>query len=131
VPAAVEVSVLDASALVAVALREPGGEVIVPLLRRARVNAVNLAEVLIALERRGVRRSVASALLDELPFETVAADESLVPHIAEVHRASRRRGLSLADCICLATGRALGATVYTADRAWAKLDVGTRVEVIR
>jgi PIN domain nuclease of toxin-antitoxin system len=131
VPAASEVSVLDASALVAVALREPGGDVVVPRLRRARVNAVNLAEVLIALERRGVRRSVAAALIDELPFETVATDESLVPHIAEVHRATRGCGLSLADCICLATGRALGATVYTADRAWAGLDVGARVEVIR
>jgi PIN domain nuclease of toxin-antitoxin system len=123
--------VLDASALVAAALSEPGGEVVVPLLRRARVNAVNLAEVLIALERRGVRRAVAAALIDELPFETVAASESLVPHITEIHRAGRRRGLSLADCICLATGRELGATVYTADRAWAKLDVGVRVEVIR
>ena len=41
------------------------------------------------------------------------------------------KGLSLGDRACLAPGLALDAPVLTADRAWAGLDVGVAVEVIR
>jgi len=41
------------------------------------------------------------------------------------------RGLSLADAMCLATAAQLGATANTADRAWARLEVGVSIQVIR
>ena len=45
--------------------------------------------------------------------------------------ATRLRGLSLGDRCCLALGLDLGAEVYTTVRAWAGLDLGVRVRVIR
>ena len=45
--------------------------------------------------------------------------------------ATRLRSLSLGDRCCLALGLDLGAEVYTTDRAWAGLDLGVRVRVIR
>ena len=44
---------------------------------------------------------------------------------------TRKAGLSLADRACLALALDLGATAVTADRAWAKVDVGVEVKVIR
>jgi ribonuclease VapC len=52
------------------------------------------------------------------------AVEPVTREDAEVAAALWRRdsGLSLADRICLATGRRLGAVVWTADRAWGESD---------
>jgi PIN domain nuclease of toxin-antitoxin system len=45
--------------------------------------------------------------------------------------AGRALGLSLGDRACLALAISTGATAYTADRAWKKLNAGVRIEVIR
>ena len=126
-----EVVVLDASALAAVLLGEPGADAVAPLLAVALVNAVNVAEVLIVLQRHGVGLPAAVRMLETLAFETVAADGVLAREIAEVHGLARSRGLSLADCACLATARARHATAVTADRAWAGLEVGVAISVVR
>ena len=39
--------------------------------------------------------------------------------------------LAMADRACLATAAVRGCTALTADRAWATLDLGVDVEVIR
>jgi ribonuclease VapC len=44
---------------------------------------------------------------------------------------TKRFGLSLADRACLVLARQLGAPVVTADRAWAKLDLGIEIRIIR
>jgi PIN domain nuclease of toxin-antitoxin system len=44
---------------------------------------------------------------------------------------TRNLGLSLGVRACLATAQSLGCTVLTADRAWAELDLGIRIEAIR
>ena len=44
---------------------------------------------------------------------------------------TRALGLSLGDRACLALAVALNAPVYTADRTWKKLKLGTRIHVIR
>jgi ribonuclease VapC len=46
-------------------------------------------------------------------------------------RQTRPYGLSLEDRACLALGIALKAPVYTADRSWKNLKIGTRIHVIR
>lgn len=78
-------------------------------------------------------------------FESDEIDDTLVdfqfpilPHDAAqartaglLRRATRTAGLSLGDRSCLALALSLDAPVLTADRAWADLDVGARIEVIR
>lgn len=50
---------------------------------------------------------------------------------ASLRRETKSSGLSFADRSCIALGRMLNAPVLTADRAWAELELGIEVVVIR
>ena len=123
--------VLDASAMLALLLNEPGRDRVLARIAEARIGLVNHVEVLTRLMRRGEGdaglsryRSVAAPLL-------VPLDEDQAFHAARLLAPTRDFGLSLGDRCCLALGAALGAPVLTADRIWAGIDVGVAIEVIR
>lgn len=123
--------VVDASVIIAVALGEPGSASAAPRLFGAQVNPVNLAESIIALVRRGLPRGSVERLLAALQFQLVPCDWALCQQAAEFHAATRPLGLSLADAFCLASAHRLDALLLTADRAWAPLQLGVEIEVIR
>jgi ribonuclease VapC len=123
--------VLDSSALLAVLNREPGGELVAGLLGNTAVCAVNLAEVQATLVARGIGREAASTAILGLISEVVAFDESLALLTGSLITDSQKLGLSLGDRACLALGIQMKAPVYTADRAWAKLEMGVEVRLIR
>lgn len=125
--------VLDASALLALANREPGWDVVAAQLLRddATISAVNYAEVLQKSGRLGIDAEDIDAQMDAMgivvsPFSRLDARLA-----ASFYR--HRSGLSLADRVCLALARSIASPAYTADRLWetwaAELDV--RVVVIR
>ena len=71
-------------------------------------------------------RSVERLRLKVLPFgEAMAVETGLL------HRFTKGRDISLGDRACLVTARHFGVPAVTADRSWAELDIGVRVEVIR
>jgi ribonuclease VapC len=123
--------VLDASAILAMILVEPGRERVMAVLNQAVIAAPNLAEVLSILEDRGyTEQRVAAAVEGLRPLAqdfTVAQAETA----ARLRGLTRHKGLSLGDRCCLALAIALKGSVMTADRAWAGLDVGVPVEAIR
>ena len=51
--------------------------------------------------------------------------------VARLRPLTREAGLSLADGACLALATTLGSPALTADGAWAELDVGPRIDLIR
>jgi len=61
----------------------------------------------------------------------VAVEAEHAEYAARLHRATRSAGLSLADRICFALAASQGSAVMTADRAWAKIDLGVEVRLIR
>ena len=126
-----EVVVLDASALVAAFRREAGSEAVARVIPGAAMNAVNVAEALIVLDRHGVPLEAAAGEIELLGLRVVPADADLAPAIARMSAATRRAGLSLGDCVCLATAKSLHASVLTADRAWGRLKVGVPITVLR
>jgi PIN domain nuclease of toxin-antitoxin system len=125
--------ILDASAVLAFLLREPGqNRVMEVLLTEPRMSTVNFAEVVTKYVLRG-RAAEGERLRDELPVVFVPVDEDLALQAALMAAVTRPLGLSLGDRICLALARRTGSPALTADRSW--LDVagtlGVTVEAIR
>jgi PIN domain nuclease of toxin-antitoxin system len=129
--------VLDASALLAFVNDETGADRVAELLEQpAAMSAMNYAETLARLADDGEAPAEIAARLEHdglvggiLRVEPATADDA--PVIAELRRSTRHLGLSLADRACLALGLRLGVPVVTADCAWADLDVGVAIDVVR
>lgn len=123
--------VLDASAVLAVLFEEEGAAVVARHLIGGCVSAVNHSEVLARAARRCDSTEMASRQVDRLRLTVVPFDAEQAVVTASLVPAGRPLGLSLADRACLALGLVRGRAVLTADRAWAGLDIGVAVEVIR
>lgn len=124
-------AVLDASALLAVFLREAGGEHVRPLLGRAAMISVNYCEVASRLFDLGAAEASVTAALSMYQLEVVSFDAGLALDAAALRPLTRHLGLSLGDRACLALAKRLQLPAMTADRAWAQLDLGIAIEVIR
>ncbi len=124
---------LDASALLAVAFNEEGAEQVMHALSRPHVGVTvtNLTEVVSKLRQRGMGMAGCRAFIDDLQLTVVSADTETALLAGELHAQTRWAGLSLADAMCLATAVQCGASVVTADRAWARLEVGVPIQVVR
>ncbi|HEY0330597.1 MAG TPA: type II toxin-antitoxin system VapC family toxin [Rhodopseudomonas sp.] len=122
---------LDASAVLAVALHEPGHQALRGLETVGLVSAVNLAEVRSRLWDKAGSSAAVDELLTGIKMSVVAFDETQARLSAELRPVTRALGLSLGDRACLALAVQSGAVAYTADRAWAKIDLPIEVRVIR
>lgn len=122
--------VVDASVLLAVLLEEPGARTAEPRLAGSLMSVVNLAEVLTRLDQRHLDPVEGRTLIRRLEVDLVPADEPLAFRAAHIHASTRDRGLSLADCFCLALAQERNAEVLTADRAWSRVEIGVPITVL-
>jgi PIN domain nuclease of toxin-antitoxin system len=123
--------VLDASALLALIKGEPGADSVEAALSGSAMSCVNLAEVASVLVQEGhhiedVRRTLSDYAVDILDF-----DESQAMETARFRPLTSHAGLSLGDRACLALAALRRLPVMTADRAWARLELGIEIVVIR
>lgn len=123
--------VADASAVLAALKSELFVKIAPERIVRASISAVNLSEVLTKLVSDGLNESQADAALASLDLRVFPFDRLQAGIAARLWVDTRRAGLSLGDRACLALGTTLGCAVVTADRAWAKVDVGVDVVLIR
>ena len=123
--------VLDASALLAVILEEPGADAVLPVLRNSEMSAVNLSEVYAKLLERGVALEAAEAQVARFELRVRQFGEANALRAAALRPLTKEYGLSFGDRACLAQGELSDLPVMTGDRDWAKLDIGVEIILIR
>lgn len=117
--------------MLAFLLKEDGGRSVAAEVPGASISAVNWAEAVekaIEWEFDGpsIRR-----VFEGMGARVEPVDAEQAEFAARLRESTRHLGLSLADRICFALAAAHRAPLLTADRDWAKVDVGVEVRLIR
>jgi ribonuclease VapC len=125
--------VLDASAILAVILEEPGAERVEAYLPEAAASAVNVGEVVAKLRDLGMPERTVEEVVTDLQLGVHAHDLSAALASGFLRERTRRAGLSLGDRACLTLAQALQLPAVTTDRAWLKVAdaIGVQVDLIR
>jgi PIN domain nuclease of toxin-antitoxin system len=129
--------VFDASAVLAMILKEPGGDRVEKALdatsqgagTEIAISSVNWCEVLTKLQRTPASltpRELAGILsgVEVVPFERYGAELAAQMNLQAPF-------ISLGDRACLALASARKAAAWTTDKAWARAKVGVAIEVLR
>jgi PIN domain nuclease of toxin-antitoxin system len=95
------------------------------------ISAVNVAEVITRLIDLGYSPEAAEVAISRGGFEVIPFDTAAASLAAKLRVTTRHLGLSLGDRACLALAEREGLPVLTADRAWASLDIGVEIRLIR
>jgi ribonuclease VapC len=125
--------VLDSSAVLAVLRDEPGAENALEMMVGGVITAINLGEVAQVQFRDGFSRDVIERAIEELAIPVISVDAEIAFTAAEMRMTALAKGMSQADCICLALAKREGVPALTGDRKWLEIaeTVGVEVRLIR
>lgn len=123
--------VLDASAVLAVLFKEPGEEVVRPLLRGSLISSVNAAEVIYRRLKNGESLEHHARMFANLELRVIEFDFDQAVIAASFKPYARSANLSFADRACLSLGLLRGLPVLSTEHDWAKVEMGVDVRLIR
>ncbi len=125
--------VFDSSAVLAFLLAEPGAERLRSEIPDGAISAVNAAEVLAVLARKGMPVADAHLALVKTGLTVVGFGMGEALKTAQMLTpAFREKGISLGDRACMALALVEGLPAVTAERCWAALGVPELdIELIR
>jgi PIN domain nuclease of toxin-antitoxin system len=121
--------VVDASVVLAWLQDAPGADEAEPMLMEGVIGAANWSEVLQKARQHGASPHIVGRLLRSFGLQVIDVTAGDAETAAELWPAGS--GLSLADRLCLGLGLRLSAPVATVDPAWAELNGGPTVVVLR
>lgn len=121
----------DASSLLAVAFREPGGEVARSKLRGSLISSVNWSEVVQKVAARGGDTTQLRQLFEGLGVSIVPFTAEHAEQAARLFGQTTACGVSLGGRACLALGLETGCDIYTTDRSWLELGLELTVRPLR
>jgi ribonuclease VapC len=124
-------TVFDSSALLALIQNERGAEKVRSLVSECIMGSVNFAEVVSTMNHDGYEADQIEQILGEYNISVIPFDQVQATAAGNMRRSTRHLGLSLGDRACLALALQKKLPVLTADRAWAGVDVGVRIELVR
>jgi PIN domain nuclease of toxin-antitoxin system len=114
-------AVLDASAVLAMLLKEPGADEVERIIADSVISTVNLGEVVGHYTRAGADIDAVHRLVDPLPMDRTDFDEDLAFTVAWLLPITKALGLSYADRACLALAIRLDIPAVTSDQIWGRL----------
>jgi PIN domain nuclease of toxin-antitoxin system len=121
--------VLDASALLAYFLNEPGHNIVGQAIGSGSImSTVNLSEVVAKLTQYKVPTPVLRTLVERSGIDIVPFSEDQALRAGLLYEMTRPHGISFGDRACLALAEERQCPVLTADRDWLKL--GLELEII-
>ena len=125
--------VLDASALLALLLDEPGATRVKDALDGSMMSTVNLAEVVSYYAKLGAGRAEIQEMLRGLPIRYASDDPDLAHEVGMLRPVTLAAGLSLGDRYCLALAKREDRNALTGERRWTQVaaSAGVGVELIR
>jgi PIN domain nuclease of toxin-antitoxin system len=124
-------SVVDSSVVLAIINREAGSQIGQVDLADSLISTVNLSEVVAKLVKDGATSAEAEEIVGRFPLRSADFDRRQAMVTGALRAKTFHKGLSLGDRACLALAITTGLPVLTADRAWAELDLGVDVRLIR
>ena len=128
-------ALLDSSCVLAWLLREPGAELVEPMLATAFITSANMAEVMTKVERLSGQGLECAEDLVEAGLTVVPVGWREVQSVPQLRRQEQglptRSGLSLGDVTCISYAISQDMEIWTADRSWADLDLPVPVSLIR
>lgn len=124
---------LDASAVLAVLLEEPGGDFVFDQMRGSHISVINLSEVYATLMDGGMSFEEAQEIVDPLPIRIRTFRDDHAYQTAKLRPITKKFGLSLGDRACLTQAIFADLPVLTGDRRMeaAKGVVGIDIRLIR
>ena len=124
---------LDASAVLAVLLDEPGGDLVFEKMNNSQISVVNLSEVYATLMVGGMSFEEAHEIVTPLPFRIRTFREGHAWQTAKLRPLTKSLGLSLGDRACIAQAMLDDLPILTADRRMAEsMDIiGIDIRMIR
>ena len=125
--------VIDAAALMALLLGEPGADIVAGIVRGASISTVNISECCARGVERGATAEAVLEMVAGYEMKIVDCDLAQATEAARLREPTRKTGSSLGDRLCLALARRCGGTIYTADRRMGSLDgaLGIDIRLIR
>jgi ribonuclease VapC len=121
--------VFDSSAVLAVLRQEKGADLVIDQLDYGVISAVNLGEVVQVQLRGGHSRAEIEETFGRLGLPVAVVDADLALTAAEMRAMALAKGLSQADCICLALAKREGVPALAGDRKWLEIADAFGVEV--
>ena len=122
---------LDASAVLAFVIGEPGSDRVPVMTGEAAISSVNYAEVVSIMIAQGMGETSVRQQLAQIVLDVIDFDRNLAEEAGFMIAKTKACGLSLGDRACLATAKREQIPALTSDRSWSKVDVGVQVQLIR
>ena len=119
--------VFDSSAIIALLQQEEGSEIVANSMKGGIMSSLNYSEVVAVLARKMPRETIVT-LLAKLISEIVPFDEDQAVEVGIFYRKTKSAGLSMGDRACITPAKLPKIPVLTADKEWAKLNLGVEIK---
>ena len=123
--------IYDASALLTLINREKGYEVAEENIGNSIMSSVNISESATILIKVGFSIDDAKDIIGSIIKTQISFDNNHAYIAANLYAKTKKYGLSFGDRACLSLAIDKSLPLLTADKIWAKLDIGIDIQLIR